>query len=86
MSAEGTDGVHKENRPVEFSETSNLYIYNWDYASLIENTEKKEGSEEKVKVQRQLNSTSLVRESRVDIDETSVSTVNDTTYKAALTV
>ena len=86
LSAEGTDGVHKEYRPVEFSETSNLYIYNWDYASLIENTEKKEGSEEKVKVQRQLNSTSLVRESRVDIDETSVSTVNDTTYKAALTV
>lgn len=87
LSAEGTDGgVHKEYRPVEFSETSNLYIYNWDYASLIENTEKKEGSEGQVKVQRQLNSTSLVRESRVDIDETSVSTVNDTTYKAALTV
>lgn len=72
--------------PVEFSETSNLYIYNWNYASLIENTEKKEDSKEQVKVQRQLNSTSLVRESRVDIDETSVSTVNDTTYKAALTV
>lgn len=87
LSAEGTDGgVHKVYRPVEFSETSNLYIYNWNYKSLIENTEKKEGSEEKVKVQRQLNSTSLVRESRVDIDETSVSTVNDTTYKAALTV
>lgn len=86
LSAEGTDGVHKEYRPVEFSETSNIYIYNWNYESLIENTEKKEGSEEKVKVQRQLNSTSLVRESRVDIDETSVSTVNDTTYKAALTV
>lgn len=80
------DGEHYVLRPVEFSETSNLYIYNWDYASLIENTEKKEGSEEKVKIQRQLNSTSLVRESRVDIDETSVSTVNDTTYKAALTV
>ena len=80
------DGEHYVLRPVEFSETSNIYIYNWDYASLIENTEKKEGSEEKVKVQRQLNSTSLVRESRVDIDETSVSTVNDTTYKAALTV
>ena len=72
--------------PVEFSETSNLYIYNWKYESLIENTEKKEDSKEQVKVQRQLNSTSLVRESRVDIDETSVSTVNDTTYKAALTV
>lgn len=72
--------------PVEFSETSNLYIYNWKYESLIENTEKKEGSEEKVKVQRQLNSTSLVQESRVDIDNTLVSTVNDTTYKAALTV
>lgn len=87
LSAEGTDGgVHKEYRPVEFSETSNLYIYNWHYESLIKNTEKKEGSEEKVKVQRQLNSTSLVQESRVDIDETSVSTVNDTTYKAALTV
>lgn len=86
LSAEGTDGVHKEYRPVEFSETSNIYIYNWNYASLIENTEKKEGSEGEVKPQRQLNSTSLVRESRVDIDETSVSTVNDTTYKAALTV
>lgn len=87
LSAEGIDGgVHKEYRPVEFSETSNLYIYNWAYKSLIENTEKKEGSEEKVKVQRQLNSTSLVRESRVDIDETSVSTVNDVSYKAALTV
>lgn len=88
LSAEGTDGVHKEYRPVEFSETSNIYIYNWNYASLIENTEKKEGSEEKVKVQRQLNSTSLVQESRVDstLDNTSVSTVNDTTYKAALTV
>lgn len=87
LSAEGTDGgVHKEYRPVEFSETSNLYIYNWHYESLIKNTEKKEGSEGQVKVQRQLNSTSLVRESRVDIDETSVSTVNDTTYKAALTV
>lgn len=88
LSAEGTDGVHKEYRPVEFSETSNIYIYNWDYASLIENTENKEGSEEKVKVQRQLNSTSLVQESRVDstLDNTSVSTVNDVTYKAALTV
>lgn len=88
LSAEGTDGgVHKEYRPVEFSETSsNIYIYNWHYESLIKNTEKKEGSEGQVKVQRQLNSTSLVRESRVDIDETSVSTVNDTTYKAALTV
>lgn len=82
------DGEHYVLRPVEFSETSNLYIYNWDYASLIENTEKKEGSEEKVKVQRQLNSTSLVQESRVDntLNNTSVSTVNDVTYKAALTV
>ena len=80
------DGEHYRLRPVEFSETSNFYIYNWNYKSLIENTEKKDGSEEKVKVQRQLNSTSLVEESRVDIDETSVSTVNDVTYKAALTV
>lgn len=82
------DGEHYKLRPVEFSETSNIYIYNWNYASLIENTEKKEGSEEKVKVQRQLNSTSLVEESRVDntLDNTSVSTVNDVTYKAALTV
>lgn len=82
------DGEHYVLHPVEFSETSNIYIYNWNYASLIENTENKEGSEEKVKVQRQLNSTSLVQESRVDstLDNTSVSTVNDTTYKAALTV
>ena len=82
------DGEHYKLRPVEFSETSNIYIYNWNYESLIENTEKKEGSEEKVKVQRQLNSTSLVQESRVDntLDNTSVSTVNDVTYKAALTV
>lgn len=82
------DGEHYVLRPVEFSETSNIYIYNWDYASLIENTENKEGSEEKVKVQRQLNSTSLVQESRLDktLDNTSVSTVNDVTYKAALTV
>lgn len=82
------DGEHYRLRPVEFSETSNIYIYNWNYASLIENTEKKEGSEEKVKVQRQLNSTSLVQESRLDntLDNTSVSTVNDVTYKAALTV
>lgn len=82
------DGEHYRLHPVEFSETSNIYIYNWNYASLIENTEKKEGSEEKVKIQRQLNSTSLVQESRVDntLDNTSVSTVNDTTYKAALTV
>ena len=82
------DGEHYVLRPVEFSETSNIYIYNWNYASLIENTEKKEGSEEKVKIQRQLNSTSLVQEARVDntLDNTSVSTVNDTTYKAALTV
>lgn len=82
------DGEYKKIYPVEFSETSNIYIYNWDYASLIENTEKKEGSEGQVKVQRQLNSTSLVQESRVDntLDNTSVSTVNDTTYKAALTV
>lgn len=82
------DGEHYRLRPVEFSETSNIYIYNWNYASLIENTENKEGSEEKVKVQRQLNSTSLVQESRVDntLDNTSVSTVNDVTYKAALTV
>lgn len=88
LSAEGTDGVHKEYRPVEFSKTSNIYIYNWNYESLIENTENKEGSEEKVKIQRQLNSTSLVQESRVDstLDNTSVSTVNDVTYKAALTV
>lgn len=82
------DGEHYRLHPVEFSETSNIYIYNWNYESLIENTEKKEGSEEKVKVQRQLNSTSLVEESRVDntLDNTSVSTVNDVTYKAALTV
>lgn len=82
------DGEHYVLRPVEFSETSNIYIYNWNYASLIENTENKEGSEEKVKIQRQLNSTSLVQESRVDntLDNTSVSTVNDVTYKAALTV
>ena len=82
------DGEHYKLRPVEFSETSNIYIYNWNYASLIENTEKKEGSEEKVKVQRQLNSTSLVEESRLDdtLDKTSVSTVNGVTYKAALTV
>lgn len=82
------DGEYKELHPIEFSETSNIYIYNWNYASLIENTEKKEGSEGQVKVQRQLNSTSLVQESRVDntLDNTSVSTVNDTTYKAALTV
>lgn len=82
------DGEHYVLRPVEFSETSNIYIYNWNYASLIENTENKEGSEGKVKVQRQLNSTSLVQESRVDstLDNTSVSTVNDVTYKAALTV
>lgn len=82
------DGEHYVLRPVEFSETSNIYIYNWDYASLIENTENKEGSEEKVKIQRQLNSTSLVQEARVDntLDNTSVSTVNDVTYKAALTV
>lgn len=82
------DGEHYRLRPVEFSKTSNIYIYNWNYASLIENTENKEGSEEKLKVQRQLNSTSLVQESRVDstLDNTSVSTVNDVTYKAALTV
>lgn len=82
------DGEHYRLRPVEFSETSNIYIYNWNYASLIENTEKKDGSEEKVKIQRQLNSTSLVQESRVDntLNNTSVSTVNDVTYKAALTV
>lgn len=82
------DGEHYKLRPVEFSETSNIYIYNWNYASLIENTGNKEGSEEKVKVQRQLNSTSLVEESRVDntLNNTSVSTVNDVTYKAALTV
>lgn len=88
LAAAGTDGVYKVYRPIEFSETSNIYIYNWNYASLIENTENKEGSEEKVKIQRQLNSTSLVQESRVDstLDNTSVSTVNDTTYKAALTV
>lgn len=88
LAAAGTDGVYKVYRPIEFSETSNIYIYNWDYASLIENTEKKEGSEGEVKIQRQLNSTSLVQESRVDntLDNTSVSTVNDVTYKAALTV
>lgn len=82
------DGEHYVLRPVEFSETSNIYIYNWNYASLIENTEKKEGSEEEVKVQRQLNSTSPVEESRLDdtLDKTSVSTVNGVTYKAALTV
>lgn len=82
------DGEYKKLHPIEFSETSNIYIYNWKYESLIENTEKKEGSEEKVKVQRQLNSTSLVKESREDktLNTTSVSTVNDVTYKAALTV
>lgn len=82
------DGEHYVLHPVEFSDTSNIYIYNWNYASLIENTENKEGSEEKVKIQRQLNSTSLVQESRVDntLNNTSVSTVNDVTYKAALTV
>lgn len=82
------DGEHYRLHPVEFSETSNIYIYNWNYESLIENTEKKDGSEEKVKIQRQLNSTSLVQESRVDntLNNTSVSTVNDVTYKAALTV
>ncbi len=82
------DGEYKKLHPIEFSETSNLYIYNWKYESLIENTEKKEGSEEQVNVQRQLNSTSLVQEARRDdkLHNTSVSTVNDTTYKAALTV
>lgn len=82
------DGEHYVLRPVEFSETSNIYIYNWNYESLIENTEKKEGSEEKVKIQRQLNSTSLVEESRVDntLNNTLVSTVNGVTYQAALTV
>lgn len=82
------DGEYKKLHPIEFSETSNIYIYNWKYESLIENTEKKEGSEEKVKVQRQLNSTSLVKESREDktLKNTLVSTVNDVTYKAALTV
>ena len=86
--AEVTDGEHYVLNPVEFSETSNIYIYNWKYESLIENTENKEGSEEKVKIQRQLNSTSLVQEAREDntLDNTSVSTVNDVTYKAALTV
>lgn len=86
--AEVTDGVNYVLNPVEFSETSNIYIYNWDYKSLIENTENKEGPEGEVKPQRQLNSTSLVQESRVDstLDNTSVSTVNDVTYKAALTV
>lgn len=88
LSADGTDGVHKAYSPIEFSETSNIYIYNWKYESLIENTEKKDDSEVQVKIQRQLNSTSLVQESRVDstLDNTSVSTVNDVTYKAALTV
>lgn len=89
LPGEGTgDGEYKKLHPVEFSETSNIYIYNWNYASLIENTEKKEGSEEEVKVQRQLNSTSLVEESREDrtLDKTLVSTVNGVTYKAALTV
>lgn len=89
LPGEGTgDGEYKKLHPVEFSETSNIYIYNWNYASLIENTEKKEGSEEEVKVQRQLNITSLVEESREDrtLDKTSVSTVNGVTYKAALTV
>ena len=89
LPGEGTgDGEYKKLHPVEFSETSNIYIYNWNYASLIENTEKKEGSEEEVKVQRQLNSTSLVEESRLDdtLDKTLVSTVNGVTYKAALTV
>lgn len=89
LPGEGTgDGEYKKLHPVEFSETSNIYIYNWNYASLIENTEKKEGSEEEVKVQRQLNSTSLVEESRLDdtLDKTSVSTVNGVTYRAALTV
>ena len=82
------DGEHYVLHPVEFSKTSNIYIYNWNYESLIENTEKKEGSEEKVKIQRQLNSTSLVEESRVDntLNNTSVSTVNGVTYQAALTV
>lgn len=82
------DGEYKKLHPIEFSETSNIYIYNWKYESLIENTENKDGSEEKVKVQRQLNSTSLVQESRLDntLNNTSVSTVNDVTYKAALTV
>ena len=86
--AEGTDGVHKAYSPIEFSETSNIYIYNWKYESLIENTEKKDDSEVQVKIQRQLNSTSLVEEARVDntLGNTSVSTVNDVTYKAALTV
>lgn len=89
LSGMGTaDDVYNKFHPVEFSETSNIYIYNWDYKSLIENTENKEGSEGEVKPQRQLNSTSLVQESRVDstLDNTSVSTVNDVTYKAALTV
>ena len=86
--AEGTDGVHKAYSPIEFSETSNIYIYNWKYESLIENTEKKDDSEVQVNIQRQLNSTSLVQESRVDntLGNTSVSTVNDITYNAALTV
>lgn len=87
LPGEGTgDGEYKKLHPVEFSETSNIYIYNWKYESLIENSDNKEGSE--VKVQRQLNSTSQVLEAREDrtLDITSVSTVNDVTYQAALTV
>lgn len=87
LPGEGTgDGEYKKLHPVEFSKTSNIYIYNWKYESLIENSDNKEGSE--VKVQRQLNSTSQVLEAREDrtLDITSVSTVNDVTYQAALTV
>lgn len=84
----GTGKEHYKLRPIEFSKTSNFYIYNWSYETLIKKQLKPNEDIPENAISRRLNSTSLVEEARTDKDltTTDVSTVNGVTYKSALTV
>lgn len=82
------DGEHYVLRPIEFSKNTNLYIYNWNYDTLIK-TQANVSEEFRVtEITRQLNNSSLVQECRTDgtLKNTSTSTVNGVPYQAAVTV
>ena len=82
------DGEHYVLRPIEFSKNTNLYIYNWNYDTLIK-TQANVSEEFRVtEITRQLNNSSLVQECRTDgtLKNTSASTVNGVPYQAAVTV
>lgn len=82
------DGEHYVLRPIEFSKNTNLYVYNWNYDTLIK-TQANVSEEFRVtEIARQLNNSALVQECRTDgtLKNTSTSTVNGVPYQAAVTV